>query len=195
MKVYFSASVSAREFNEENYRRIVKCLKELLDDNVYSEHIFNNVIEEKLERKGLPVERVREKSYEEVMGQINKADLIVAEISYPSTAVGHEISYALSKAKQVLLVHLPGKSSRLLEGIKNPNLHIVEYTTDTLRDVMKRVIQKISKDINVRFNFFIPKEIAAQLDHMALSERVNKSEYIRKLVEKDMKKNKRYFEK
>ena len=194
MKVYFSASVSARVYNDENDRKIVDCLRDLVGDgNVYSEHIFSNIIEEKLEKKGLLLSKIREKSYDEIINHIKKADLIVAEISYPSTSVGHEITYALNNSKQVVLLHLPDKSSRLLEGIRNPNLYIVEYNLQNLKEALKKVVDKVEKNMNVRFNFFLPKILQAQLDSVAMNQRVSKSEYIRQLIEKDMKKNKRYY--
>jgi hypothetical protein len=192
MKVYFSASVSARAYNDENDRKIVECLKDLVGKDIYSEHIFNNVINSKYEKRGLSPDQILEKSYVEIMHHIKNCDLMVAEISYPSVAVGHEISYALNLSKQIILLHIPGKSSRLMEGIRSPNLYIVEYTSEKLREVLEKVIEKIKKNMDVRFNFFLPKELLAQLDWVALNQRINKSEYVRQLIEKDMKKNKRY---
>jgi len=188
MKVYFSASVSARVYNDDNDRKIVEYLEKLFGNNVYSKHIFGNVIEKGLEKKGLSISKIREESYNEIIDHINKADLVVAEISYPSISVGHEISYALSKQKQVILLHLPNKSSRLLEGIRDSNLHIVEYTSTNLIEVLSRLSVEIKKNMSVRFNFFLPKNLLAKLEMVAGRKGVNKSEFIRGLIEKDMRK-------
>lgn len=190
MKVYFSASVSARVYNDDNDRKIVECLENLFGNNVYSKHIFDNVIEKGLEKKGLSLTKIREESYNEIIDHINKADLMVAEISYPSISVGHEISYALSKQKQVILLHLPNKSSRLLEGIRDSNLRIVEYTSSNLIEVLNKLSVEIKKGMNVRFNFFLPKSLLSKLEIAAEKKGVNKSEFIRGLIEKDIKSNK-----
>lgn len=192
MRVYFSASVSGRVYNDKNDRLIVQLLKEITGDDVYSEHIFNDAINKKYTKKGLSPNKVLEKSYLEIMDHIKVCDLMVAEISFPSVAVGHEISYALSLSKQVVLLHLPGKSSRLMEGIRNVGLNIVEYTQQNLKERLKYIVEIITKNRDVRFNFFIPNNIFLQLEKITKDERINKSELIRKLVEKDMKKNKRY---
>jgi 2'-deoxynucleoside 5'-phosphate N-hydrolase len=187
MKVYFVASLTGKKQFFDNWIKILDGFKnngDSIEESVVSKEIMEI-------QNYTPEER--EFNVKKIFGMIERADMLVAEISYPSTAVGFEVTRALSLRKKVILFHVSGTHSYLFEGIVDPNLMIVEYTIESLPDVLTKVIDQIKKDMDVRFNFFIPKSLLAQLDRVVTNERAtNKSEYIRKLIEKDMRKNKRY---
>jgi len=188
MKIYFTASLTGKQFYRQNYERICECLTKLGND--VSNIVMTNELEEVLDHtRDQNVE-----AHQKIKRMIKNADLVVAEASYSSIAVGFEITSALYMSKKVLLLHVPEKYSPLLEGAKDPNLYIVEYTENNLEAKIAIVLRTIEKSVSIRFNFFLPKELSAQLDSVALNQRVNKSEYIRQLIEKDMKKNKRYLQ-
>lgn len=186
MKIYFTASLTGKQFYRKNYERIFEGLVES----------GNDVSELAMTDEAAEVARhTREqhvKAHQKIRGMIRACDLVVAETSYSSIAVGYEITTALSMSKKVLLLHLPGKYSPLLEGVRDPNLTIVEYTEDNLETKLVDALKAIEKNADVRFNFFIPKSLLAHLDWAVVNQRINRSEYIRGLIEKDRKRNKRY---
>ena len=186
--MYFTASLTGKQFYRKNYERIFECLIKLGND------VSELAMTDEAVEVAKHTQEQNVKAHQRIINMIKAADLIVAETSYSSIAVGYEITTALNMSKKVLLLHLPDKYSPLLEGIKNPNLHIVQYTEDDLVEILTDALKVIEKSVDIRFNFFLPKALLAQLDWVALNQRVNKSEYVRQLIEKDMKRNKRYGE-
>lgn len=186
MKVHFTASITGKKLYRDNYTRIVNELQRCgyqITDMITTK--------EKKDMENLSSAELNA-NYKTVYSNIKNADVVVAEVSYSSVSVGFEVTTALKLLKKVLLMHVPTNHISLLEAVKDRNMTICEYNLENLEEKLRNALKVIEKDADVRFNFFVPKELAAQLDHMSLNERVNKSEYIRQLIEKDMKKNKSY---
>ncbi len=67
---------------------------------------------------------------------VKACDMVLAEVSYPATALGFEIATALDLGKKVLAVgKKEAKVSRLILGIKHPNYRFVFY--DQIEDILK----------------------------------------------------------
>lgn len=188
MKIHFTASITGKKLYQDNYIRIVTILKKL--GYQVSDQITNK---EKKDIENLSSKQLNE-NFEGVLSSIKKADVVVAEVSYSSTSVAFEVVSALNLSKKVLLVHEPTGHTTLLEANKDRNMSVCEYKKDNLEEKITESMKKVEREMDVRFNFFIPKNLLTQLDKVLSNEGVaNKSEYIRRLIEKDMKKNKRYM--
>lgn len=185
MKAYFVASVSGRGKYLNNYSKIVKVLKD--SGTIVSE----NIIESSKEGVYSLTDEQKVKYYKQVLKWISKADYVVAEVSYPSIGVGYEISLALEKMKPVIVLHEKGDSPHFLKGINSEKLLIVRYKLDSLRKTLLDTIDSATEQMDSRFNFFISPKISNYLDWIARKKRIPRAVYLRRLIEKDIKKGKK----
>jgi hypothetical protein len=88
MKIYFTGSLHNRDIDIDTYSTIVELLVKAGHD-VRADHIL------KTKQVDLDVQSATERSiyYDKLNKWISSADLVVGEVSYPSTInIGHEIS-------------------------------------------------------------------------------------------------------
>lgn len=140
MNIYFTASTSENKDLQNHYKKIISTIKrknkltsgeqiikrEKLskDANIAPSNIFN-----------------RQKEL------IQKADLVIAEVTVPSSGVGGEIVYALTNNKPVLaLVYKENDDqlSPLIAGNPSENLYLEHYELDNLELVINNFLIHIS---------------------------------------------------
>jgi len=170
MKIYFTASVAGKKKLKKEYQAIVEALEKL-----------------GFQVKELVLSGEKETSFSKISRLIKKADLVVAEVSFPSVSVGQEISLALESNKPVLALFKEGIKTTLLEINSDERLQLISYNLKKIKKVLKEAIADISRKIDMRFNFFIPPEIINYLNWIAKKRRIPRSVYLRSLIEKDMK--------
>ena len=118
---------------------------------------------------------------------IDKADFIVAEISYPSSGVGFQIAYALSKKKRVLALYkdrLNDNVSKFLTSISQHLMTIERYDESRLLSVLDRYFSLTKPFKLYKFNFIISERIKDYLNWKAKDKHKSISEYLREQVEK-----------
>lgn len=187
MKVVFVASHTQKKELEPYYKRIIKLLNDKGFD-VSSGRLF----EDKLSQ---PDTANREKWYKESIKEIQKSDLVVVEISYPSTAnVGHELTYALEIGKPVIALYHKDRDPVFLRGREDEKLLLIAYGDRDLEDVLDDGLEFATSVQDVRFNFFISPQIGRYLDWVSKNKRIPRAVYLRRLIENDMKENKEYAE-
>lgn len=188
MKIYFSAAVSRVPPEiRDNYELIIESLKNL-GHNVLAEHL-----------KGKTAEKIKKQTEEEALEIQRKmtkkkkqADLIVLEVSTPSFGVGQELAFALENNKPVIALHVSGKEPHLLLDRGKDFLFIGEYTRDTVKDVLRGLIEEAKDQMDIRFNFFVSPKIVRYLDWIAKHKKLPRAVFLRKLIENHMKRNKEY---
>lgn len=186
MKVYFLGSISGKKRYLENYRQIVEALKELKVDLTENTLKPTETYIQSLDDEG------KIDYYRQVLKWINEADVVVAEASYPSIGVGHEISLALEKSKPVVVLYEGGDAPHLLEGMQSEKLTVLEYKLDEVKQVVKDAIDYASEQMDTRFNFFIAPKHQNYLDWISRNKRVPRAVHLRRLLERDMAQNKEY---
>ena len=194
MKVYYIAAIYAAEKYKTSYEGLNKVLQKH-DPALVNENFFGLSLEKlKNPRTG----DSREQHYKKVLASIKKADLIVAEVSYPSSInVGHEITLALEFEKPVLALYSEGNSPMFLEGYQSDKFILAPYSLTKISDldrIINSSIKKLMKAIDIRFNFFVSPKISTYLDWVSKEKRIPRSVYLRKLIEEDMRKEKDYSE-
>ena len=190
MKVYFTGSLHNKDIDKKVYQQIVDILIEK-NHKVRYEHILKSTLID------LDAQNAVERStyYNKLNKWISSADLVVCEVSYPSTInIGHEVSLALDKGKPVLALYQKGRSPGVLQGIKSDRFLLVEYTLNDLESTLDYGLEEAAAQVDVRFNFFISPGIGRYLDWIAKKRRVPRAVYLRRLIESDMKENKKYNE-
>jgi len=92
---------------------------------ILTPHVLDDVLDVD---RGLTPEEV----YERDVALLEEADVVVAEVSYPSLGVGFEIAYALLRGKRVVALCEEGRlreTSALIRGIRDPNFKLITYRT------------------------------------------------------------------
>lgn len=179
MKIYFTAT----HFNaNKNSKEIISILKKencevytnyFSRDSLYSHKISSHKLEE---------------GHKEWLVYIRDCDCVVVEGSYPSSIhVGFEIGYCLSRAKPIILLYEKDKDPFFLNNSSSPRLIKSEYTSETLQETLNWCLEEVKKMINRRFTFFVPPEIDLYLEKVARKTGVSRSEFIRNLIEKEIK--------
>jgi MinD-like ATPase involved in chromosome partitioning or flagellar assembly len=183
MKIYFTAAISLSEYYGKNYIKIVDTL-EKLGHTVTHQHITKNSIIKVFNK-------TREENidyYKKTLKEIAKADIVVAEVSFPSTLnVGHEVSVALEKGKPVIALYSQDKGSPFFEGIDSDLFYYQEYKILEIDSFLPKVLEEIAKHVDIRFNFFISPEIGRYLDWISQHKKIPRAAFLRSLIEKSMK--------
>lgn len=187
MKVFFTASLTGRVKYGDDYQNIVDAINSL-GHRVIGDHILK-----------ADLERLTKESHQETAlvfknfrKMVMSADILLAEISYPSLSVGYQISDALDSGKIVIAMHHRNTSARLLEGSNNERLKIETYETESINETVKELMRWASDNIDIRFNFFITPPMIAYMDWLSEKKRIPRSVFLRGLIDKEMRLNKEY---
>lgn len=131
--------------------------------------------------------------YKKVVKWINSCDVVVAEVSFPSTInIGHEITLALEKEKPVLALFTSGSEPVFLRGNILDKFFLRKYTKETIGKVVEEFLDALKTVADVRFNFFISPEIGNYLDFVSKNRRIPRAVFLRSLVEQEIKKDREY---
>ena len=187
MKAYFTASLRNKDVYLAYYTRIVK----IMEESGYKVMSGDVLVPGAEERVRSQTQAERKEAFKKLNIKLKSADLVVAEISTPSISVGYEITHALEMNKPVIVLHTPGNGAVMLEGMQDEKLQVVEYSKDNLDDKIKKALIEAQNTIDVRFNFFVSPKILNYLDWVAKEKRIPRSVFLRDLIEKEMKKDKK----
>jgi hypothetical protein len=185
MKIYFTAAISQIKDFGDYYQRMVKAL-EMQGHTVQADHILNQKTEDIFSE----TDEEKVDYYKKFLKWLNKADIVFAEASFPSTVhVGHEISLALEKGKPVVVLHKKGRDPVFLQGIVSERLFIDEYNNGDLENVLISAVNYASEQQDTRFNFFISPKHQAYLDWVAQRRKIPRAVFLRRLINDRIKKD------
>lgn len=115
---------------------------------------------------------------------IFRSDGVVIEASYPSFRLGFEAFFAVSVQKPVLVLSQDHNYAHLID---QPHFFGAKYTPFTLPDEIEKFFKHIRQyKLRNRFNLFISDAHKQFLEKTAAQHKLSKSDYVRKLIEKDM---------
>jgi nucleoside 2-deoxyribosyltransferase len=187
MKVVFVASHTQQKELGVYYKRAVKFLEDK-GLEVTSGSLFDDKLAKEISSN-------REQWYKQSIHEVQKADLVVVEISYPSTAnVGHELTYALEIGKPVIAIYHKDKEPVFLRGREDEKLLLFEYNDSDIENILDAALEYATDVQDVRFNFFISPSIGRYLDWVSKNKRVPRAVFLRKLIEQEMQADKAYEE-
>jgi dTMP kinase len=131
MKIYFGASVSLSRDYLKQYRRIVKEIK-ALDHVVLSEYV--------VDPKLIPGVGLKPgKLFERETKTIERADLMVAEVTQPSWGTAFLMEHALEKGIPVLALFYKEAEHELPLMISgHPELYVEHYDENNLKVILKK---------------------------------------------------------
>lgn len=112
------------------YKQIIQSLKEM-GHTLVSEHVASTKLEE------AEAKLTDEEIFRSDIDFIEECDCLVAEVTIPSTGVGYEICYAVSKGKRVLCIYMEGANvSAMVLG----NRHLSSLQYMNIKDLEKSLI-------------------------------------------------------
>lgn len=185
MKVYFDATPSKIEAYRQTYQTIGQTIESLghqltsrwiLD---FSEDFY-----------GLPREEWKN-HYKRIVLSLEKADLVVVDISVSSTSIGQLIQQAFILGKPVIALRDRAVTPNIfLEGAGEveSKILIIEYTLANLKPRLTEAFDFIEDWLETRFTMLIGGDIKRHLDKVAKSGE-NRSTYLRRLIQEDREKN------
>lgn len=183
MKAYFTASVVGKRQHEANYQKILDALVAKGVD-VRSDHIM------KATEASIRIKTKEERLMflKKLEGWVSECDFVVAETTFPSISVGYEIALAISRGKPVLILYSNGVPPTLLVAYEEDKVVCEKYTPEALPGIVDLFLNFVRGASDVRFTFFVTPTITSYLEKIAKEEKIPKAVYLRKLIEKDMKK-------
>lgn len=188
MKMYFNASMSALDEYKQFYQRIIDKLKQM-GHQVHANHI----LEYDQDKRDHETPEERQKYYSDMKKKVKQADIMVAEISYPSTVhVGHEMTLALEYNTPVLALYNKNNRPVLFWGMEDDRFLVEEYDDSNLESIIEQSVQHLSDHMDTRFNFFVSPRQLHYLDTIAKTQRIPRSVFLRRLIEKEMDQDEEY---
>lgn len=186
MKVYFHASIRQRPQYGKYYVRIVDLLKKM-GHQVDATHALHHEMA-KLVQEDVEQQLVRD-GYTAMMKRISWADVIVCEVSYPSSiVVGNMLTRALEQGKPVLGLYHEDTTAALLAGMEIERFLLAPYNETNLESVLNSEIKTLMSLPDQRFTMLLSGDLVNYLDKIADSG-ISRSEFIRNLVRKHRDKN------
>jgi nucleoside 2-deoxyribosyltransferase len=138
LTIYFAGAISGGRGDVAHYREIVSALEQdghrVLAGAVAAEHVGADG--ERLESQAI---------FERDMSWIDDADVLVAEVSMPSTGVGYEIATARHRREiPVICLYRPAYTKRCTAMVAGDvGIHLIEY--DDAAEMLSRLRAALAK--------------------------------------------------
>lgn len=188
MLIHFIASKSNIEEEIQYYRKILKAI----NDNGHN--LTTDWVEPAYSRaKG---DRDYENMdwdaiYAENMESLAKTDLVIAEVTAKSFAVGFQTAIALQQKKPTLLLQRHGSDSKAFypATAKDNLLTYKVYDDESIEEILSKFFSENKIDNkDLRFNFFIDRQIYNYLRWASFKTGKTKAEILRELVKHEIDK-------
>lgn len=130
---------------------------------------------------------------------IKESNMLIADLSVPSTSVGYQIFMAIECGLPVLCLYSLDfglkKPPQVIRSIDSSLLEVSSYMGNSYRKIIKDFLKKGQRKELVKFNFVATREIVEYLDWLSKKLKVTRSAALRsKIEEKLIKSSKEYKE-
>ena len=138
----------------------------------------------------------RSNYYDDVMDAIIRADLVIFDCTVPSMAIGHQITFALDKAKPTLMLvdkRVQRSDDMFIAGADTPYLMRVNYedTADAVKAVEGFLVAE-SLSSKIRFNLVLDKIQNDYLEWAAFKYKASKTDLIKGAIMQKINQDKNY---
>lgn len=175
--------------NRVDFERICSLIKglghELVTDHVLK-RTWADIENEDAEESKLMTKKLH--------GWIQKADVVIFEVSTPSVSIGYEVALAFTNYIPVILLYREktGQVPHGLKGIDNELLQMLPYNDDSLPDTLALALDYAQNQITKRVYITLTVPLLRYLDWIERTHKLNVSMYMRLLIEDDMNGNRAY---
>lgn len=135
MKIYVSGSMYGGQQKIDTYKKLVDKLEE------YGEVLTKQIADP----KAIENEKYQkdEDIYNDLENKLEKADILIAEVSVPSIGVGYEIGYASKLNKKIVAIYDKNYIDKVTTMIRgNKNIKIIPYKD--IREILDKIEEIIS---------------------------------------------------
>lgn len=136
MNIYFAASIRGGRNHADKYEDIIEHLKE--NHDVLSEHVGDG----DLDATGNSEDP--NNIHDEDIAWINKADIVIADVTQPSLGVGYEVRHAIHKNKPTLCIYHKQTSHSISAMIQGSKATVRQYNDV---DEAKQVVEEFFKQV------------------------------------------------
>ncbi len=187
MYTYLTASTEWVKNNQKMFGRLLAILSDLdyLNTNEYISSLLNGVPNPDDNKKNFHLRTIK---------RINKAQLLIADISDPSVTIGALIEYAISNNIPVLcLCHEAYKKDipSLMKYYDAKLFTLTLYNPENLENLLKNYFETFKKG-KVKFNAFVPLELDSYMKWYSRKYHITKSDFVRDMILDKMKTDKEY---
>lgn len=180
LSVHFMASLNGCR---ADFERICALIKELGHELV-TDHVLKRTWED-LDKEDAEESKMMTKK---LHAWIQKADVVIFEVSTPSVSIGYEVALAFTNYIPVILLYREktGQVPHGLKGIDNDLLQLLPYTDESLPELLELGLDYARNQLTKRVyvNLTVPQQ--RYLDWIERKHMLNVSGYLRLLVDKDM---------
>lgn len=191
-KVYFTASLSGKKTYQKQYDSILHTLKKNDTD------VITYINDDSWENKEARSKKDAKLVYKRALRAIDKADLVIVDMTYASPAVAMEIQDAIHKYKKpvLMLTHISNSGTPGAPFWGNPSklLEIKKYELNELESIIKSFLQKVEDRIlSVKYTVRIDAELDRFLEFSKLElGETSKNQVILELLRNEMEKNTKF---
>lgn len=181
MNIFYTASYYGKEKYQKYYDLVLAVIEKSGAEIVSPEK--GNYLGLLTEREQKKVKDEKERHYLAIKKGIEWAEAVIIEISQEDFQLGHEATLAILNKKPVLCLSIYEDFSM---KIKNKYFHGGKYSEMNVEEIIEEFLSKIKgRKLEVRFNCFLSEAQDNYLSKKAKLAGINKSEYLRELLEKD----------
>lgn len=188
MIVHFIASKSSIEKDIEFYREIIDSIHQLGSElsRDWVEEAYKYTKLGKNEQK-LDWQKINQENIEAMA----KADVIIAEATTKSFATGYQVAAAIYQKKPTLILTRNNSLGGTFgSGIQSDFVRHNDYKAGDLKDIISDFLNENTIDTkDLRFNFFIDRQIHNYLRWASFNTGKTKAELLRELVHREIKKD------
>ena len=140
MKIYFAGSITGGREDEEVYHQLIAYLQK------YGEVLTHHVGDIALDQRGEQANNVPARYiYNRDLGWMDKADVVVSEVTHPSLGTGYELAKADTKGIPVLCLCQPLPVDRRLSALILGNPKFINKTYTILKEAYKYIDEFFAK--------------------------------------------------
>ena len=176
MNIHFAGLLDG---DKENYKVITQVIQDLGHSLVTNHYLKRNI-------KDIETESFKEskKFHDEFKSWMNKADVIIYDLTKSDVNAGYEVSFALSTNKPVIVIYEENVAVTpyVFKGIDTELFQLIEYSKKNLLICLKEAINIANQSLNVRFNLIISSKQYNFLEKSSQKRMISKSTIVRELI-------------
>ena len=181
MRIFFTASFYGKGKYQKEYDLVLETIKKY-EKNVVSPEL-GNYLKSLSDKEKRAMKDLYKIHYQAIRRDIQQADAVIIEISNQDFQLGHEATLAVNNKKQVLCLSIHEDMSRKIDS---KYFFGAKYNHSNLDSIVKNFIERFNKgNLNSRFNMFLTPSQLTYLNTVSKDRKMNSSEYIRYLIDKD----------
>lgn len=187
LKIFFTASYYGKQMYQKYYdlvlAKIEECNVEVVGTEKGNYMVLLGI------SPGESIFTNKALHYKAIRKGILWCDAAIIEISHEDFQLGHEATLAIQLKRPVLCLSIHEDFSK---KIKNEYFHGAKYNEYNIGTIIRTFLEEIKVDhFSERFNCFLSKKQTAYLRKVAWEEKMNNSQYLRRLINRDMKRRRK----